>query len=706
MPLPIGRDWPKEPVASEGLESVGGIGMHRAWTQTSRASRPAATAQRELEVASSDAVLDRIVDLALRSFDVEVAALVTTDARRYWGRTRRDGLVPIETVSQILEVEGAGMRVTVVNDSRTEPSLSGKSWVAGEPGVRFLATAPAALAGRTEGVLCLYDTAPRAGLGRQELALLEDMAMWAACELQALGDERGIQVVDHAQDPMNWGLLESAAQGVMTVNGEGRIQMVNARMEQLFGYRREELIGMMLEALVPERFRAAHARHRAGFASRPRTRSMGLGMDLQALRKDGSEFPVEISLSYIEREGETESVAFVTDITERKRLESQLLQSQKMEAVGRLAGGVAHDFNNLLTIITGYNRMMLDRLSPMDPLRGFGEEIMKAADRAGALTRQLLSFSRQQSARPDVLDVNARVMNMDKMLRRLIGEDLELVTRLDADLEKVRADPGQIEQVLMNLAVNARDAMPGGGTLTVETSNVTLGNDYARTHIGVRPGRYVMLAVSDTGSGMDAETKSHLFEPFFTTKPPGKGTGLGLSTVYGIVKQSGGDVWVYSEPGRGTTFKIYLPAIEEDASPAHASIPPPPLAEGNETVLVVEDEPGVRNLVREVLLRQGYRVMEAQDGHDALRMLEHGGERVHLLVTDLVMPRMSGRELAQRSLELRPDLRVIFMSGYTSSTVGQHGLDGGSASFLQKPFTPESLANKVRQVLDAPERFV
>ncbi len=387
-----------------------------------------------------------------------------------------------------------------------------------------------------------------------------------------------------------------------------------------------------------------------------------------------------------------------------RQSEEQLRQSQKIEAVGRLAGGVAHDFNNLLTAIIGYSELAFRRMTPDDPIRGNLEEIKKAADRAADLVRQLLSFSRKQVLQPKVLDLNSVVTNMDKMSRRLIGEDIELVTILGSDLGRVKADPGQIEQIIMNLAVNSRDAMPQGGKLTIETSNVELGEGYTRQHVIVMPGNYVLLAVTDTGCGMDRETQSRVFEPFFTTKEQGKGTGLGLSTVYGIVKQSEGYIWVYSEPEQGTAFKIYLPRINEDIettpAPFKLSVEQ---AIGTETILVVEDETMVRNLVGDILRRNGYTVLEAHHGGEALRVaIQHSGP-IHLMVTDVVMPQMSGRHLVQRMTSIRPAMRVLYMSGYTDNGVVHHGLLNPGTAFLQKPFTPDALARKVREMLDVPQ---
>lgn len=386
---------------------------------------------------------------------------------------------------------------------------------------------------------------------------------------------------------------------------------------------------------------------------------------------------------------------------ERRRLEEQLRQAQKMEAIGQLAGGVAHDFNNILTAITGYSELLLDELSPDSPLRDDVSEIRKAADRAATLTRQLLAFSRKQILALRVLDLNVLVADMDKLLRRLLGEDVDLVTKLDPALGAVKADPGQLEQVIVNLAVNARDAMPEGGKLTIETRNADLDESYAREHLPVTPGRYVLLAVSDTGTGMSQETQVHLFEPFFSTKEKGKGTGLGLATVYGIVKQSGGYIWCYSEVGHGSTFKVYLPLVEEPAQPLAAPRARTKPARGWETVVVVEDEEGVRLLARRVLKAQGYTVLEATDGAAAVALArEHAGP-LHLLLTDVILPASSGRKLADELVTLRPGLKVLYMSGYTEDAIVHRGvLDPGTA-FLHKPFSPDDLTLKVREVLDA-----
>ena len=386
---------------------------------------------------------------------------------------------------------------------------------------------------------------------------------------------------------------------------------------------------------------------------------------------------------------------------ERKDLEEQLAQAQKLEAVGRLAGGIAHDFNNLLTAIIGYAQISLDRLQPNEALRRNIVEIKKAGDRAASLTRQLLAFSRKQVLQPRVIDLNSVVAEMEKMLGRMIGEDIELRTTLQEGLGSVKADPGQIEQVIMNLVVNARDAMPLGGKLTIETAGAFLDETYAQQHAGVLPGAYVMLAVSDTGAGMDEETQQHIFEPFFTTKDVGKGTGLGLSYVYGIVRQSEGNIWVYSEPGKGTTFKIYLPRVAGNAEEYKRPEALVDLSQGTETVLLVEDDERVRELAQEVLEICGYRVLGAASGKAALAICEQYAERIHLLLTDVVMPEMSGPELAHRVSLLHPEIPVLYMSGYTDNAIVHHGVLDEGTNFIQKPFSPDALAAKVRQVLDS-----
>jgi two-component system cell cycle sensor histidine kinase/response regulator CckA len=395
-------------------------------------------------------------------------------------------------------------------------------------------------------------------------------------------------------------------------------------------------------------------------------------------------------------------LVLANDVTERRRLEQQLRHSQKMEALGRLAAGMAHDFNNLLSVIMGYSELVSRHLPADDSLLKNVNEILKAADRSAALTQQLLAFSRKQVLQPRVLDLNTIVGETEKMLRRLIGEDIELKTRLQENLGTTVADPGQIEQVIINLAVNARDAMENGGSLILETHDVNLDESYVHLHPGARCGRHVMLAVSDTGLGMDAETLARIYEPFFTTKPEGKGTGLGLSTVYGIVEQSGGHIEVYSEKARGTTFKIFLPYVGESSAGAERYLPDAGRATGTETVLVVEDDAALRILVRETLEQAGYKVLEGTTPHHALSLAASHPGNIHLVLTDVVMPGMSGRDLREKLKDVRPGSPVAFMSGYTDETIGQLGLLEPGVHFLRKPFTSDRLLGKVREALRGP----
>jgi signal transduction histidine kinase/CheY-like chemotaxis protein len=419
----------------------------------------------------------------------------------------------------------------------------------------------------------------------------------------------------------------------------------------------------------------------------------------QFIRRDGSRVPILIGPATFEDNRE-EGFCFVLDLTERKKLEEQFLHAQKIEAVGRLAGGVAHDFNNLLSVILSYATMAIDDLKPGDPLRNDLLEVTKAGDRATALTRQLLAFSRQQVLQPRVIDVGEILTSMQRMLHRLLGEDIDLAVLPAPGLGRVLADPGQIEQVVMNLAVNARDAMPEGGKLTIELDNVELDSTYVSGHLGAVAGSFVMVAVSDTGVGMDAATRARAFEPFFTTKPVGKGTGLGLATVFGIVQQSGGHVGVYSEPGRGTTFKIYLPRTDRPATAAGVVRQRGDLR-GTETILLVEDEEPVRAVACAILRRHGYDVLEASNGGEALLISQDFPTRIHLLLTDVVMPRLSGRRLAEQLGPMRPGMKVLYASGYTDDAIVRHGVLEAGVPFIQKPFTPEGLLRRVRDVLDA-----
>ena len=471
---------------------------------------------------------------------------------------------------------------------------------------------------------------------------------------------------------------------------------VNEAALRQYGYAREEFLEMTLKDICPPE-------DVAGLQDRLASAAEGLvaAGEWRHRRKDGTIIDVEITRDKMTFAGRPAGLTMAHDITRRKSAEGQLRQAQKIEAVGRLAGGIAHDFNNLLTAIFGSAGLLLEDLSVDDRRRLDVEDIKGAAERAAALTHQLLAFSRQQVLAPQVLDLNALITDLEKMLRRLIREDVEFRTVLAPDLGAVRADPGQLEQVITNLAVNARDAMPQGGKLTVETANVDLDDTYAEEHGAVVPGRYAMLAVSDTGVGMDAQVQGHIFEPFFTTKEKGKGTGLGLATVYGIVKQSDGYIEVYSEPGHGTCFKIYLPRLAAAAQPPAPKALPPASLRGSETVLLAEDEAAVRKLTRRVLEVHGYTVLTAADGEEALRLANGHEGPIHLLLTDVVMPNMSGPQLAQRVVSARRGTKVLYLSGYADDAIMRHGVLEPGTAFLQKPFTPHGLARKLREVLDA-----
>jgi PAS domain S-box-containing protein len=497
-------------------------------------------------------------------------------------------------------------------------------------------------------------------------------------------------------------LLEAAPDAVLEIDHSDVIVLFNAAAGRLFGYDGPELRSLTFERLLAERSRAAYRRLRDTCLSRPQGASAG-PEELTVRRKDGREFHAEVHLSPVHTEDGGRITCILRDVTERRHLEEQLRQSQKMEALGRLAGGVAHDFNNLLTIIGGYAQMLLGSVKAKDPARRDLDSIIEAANRASALTRQLLTFSRRQVMQPKVLDLNRLIARMHRMLRPLVGEDIALELALQKSVGRIKADPGQIEQVLMNLVLNARDAMPRGGRIRISTGVSQRSEDADPAPAHLLPGRFVILEVSDTGEGMDEGTLSHIFEPFFTTKARGKGTGLGLSTVYGIVRQNGGEIQVSSQPGRGSTFRIYLPVFK--AAARERAQPPLPrrTARGVETILLVEDEAGVRHLAREMLRQQGYAVHEAEGGSQALQLFEQHATSIDLLLTDVVMPQMSGRELAEHLLAARPDLKVLYMSGYTNDVIARHGLLDSATALLQKPFTQESLGRKVRAVLDREE---
>lgn len=502
--------------------------------------------------------------------------------------------------------------------------------------------------------------------------------------------------------------IEQTGETILVTDSTGTIQYVNPAFETVTGYTRFEAIGQTPRLLKSGK------QDLSFYQSLWETITDGRIWQgrLVNKRKDGALYTEEATISPI-RDGSGQIVSYVAvkrDITEhlriseeQARLHEQLQQAQKMESIGRLAGGVAHDFNNLLSIILGYGDIIYQKLHPGDPLREEVEEILKAARRSVDLTRQLLAFSRKQTLQPAVLDINEVIRNIEKMLRRLIGEDIDLDLSLARDLSHVKVDPGQIEQVIMNLAVNARDAMPTGGKLLIETGQVELDETYAQNHPGVSSGEYVMLAISDTGCGMDKEILSQIFDPFFTTKEKGKGTGLGLATVYGIVKQSGGNIWVYSEPGQGTTFKIYLPVTDDQPMVIAREVAQEDSSGNGECILVVEDEAALRAFLEAILAKSGYKVALAANGGEALLMIEEKVVKPDLVITDVVMPGMSGSILVERLRRNQPNLKVLFMSGYTDNAIFHHGVLNQGTPFIQKPFTRRDIVEKIRSVLRGPE---
>jgi PAS domain S-box-containing protein len=569
----------------------------------------------------------------------------------------------------------------------------GKAECIGAPSLDWLGV-PLKTGNTTLGVLVVQSYSEDVRFGTKEKEILTFVSQHVATAIEHKRHEQALR----ESEARYRSLVQSAVYGIYRSTLEGRFLDVNPALISMLGYDS----GAEVRALDPQNDIYVRSEDRARLRSEYERHGCLDNVEVKWKRKDDKAITVRLSGRAVSQEGEAKVLEIIAeDVTERRILEDQLRQSQKMEAVGRLAGGVAHDFNNLLMVISGYTYVLLNQLGMGDPRRKKAEAIREATQRAATLTRQLLAFGRKQVLELKVIDLNAVVADISKLLRPLIGEDIEVVVNGAANLGRTKADPGQVEQVIMNLAVNARDAMPSGGKLIIETRNVDLDNSYQRAHANVKPGRYVMLAVSDTGCGMDPETQLRIFEPFFTTKEKGKGTGLGLSTVYGIVKQSGGYVFAYSELSRGTTFKIYLPRVDEAAAEHlpewHARL----ALRGSESILLVEDEESVRELIAEALQAQGYNVLVAGNGQEALALAASANCRIDLMITDVVMPGMSGRELATRLVQSRSEMRVLYLSGYTEDAIVHHGvLDPGTA-FLQKPFSLDALACKVREVLDS-----
>ena len=494
-------------------------------------------------------------------------------------------------------------------------------------------------------------------------------------------------------------VVENAPYGIFIATSAGRLLRVNPALQNMLGYDSQE---DLLRQNLARDLLVDPYEHERIFELVASQRSFK-DLEIDWKRKDGRITALRCRGILVKGPGDEGACVevFTEDVTEKRSLERQLQVAQKMEAIGRLSGGIAHDFNNLLGVIIGYSQVLKKRLEPENPLRDHAEEIEKAGQRAASLTRQLLAFSRQQVLAPTILNLNALLADMGKMLPRLIGEDIELILQLDPGLGSVKADQSQLEQVVMNLAVNARDAMPKGGKLAITTANVNLDEAFTSQHPGSRMGRFVVLAVTDTGTGMDAATLAHIFEPFFTTKEPGKGTGLGLATVYGVVKQSGGYVWVDSERGKGSSFRVYLPQAGAEESEESPGERPAPALQGTETVLLVEDAEALRKLTRSLLEQNGYLVLTAESGAEAIRMAENIHGQIHLLLTDVIMPGMNGRALADQLVRIRPGLKVLYMSGYTHSAIAEHGVLEAGTYLLQKPFTEETLLRKTREVLDS-----
>jgi PAS domain S-box-containing protein len=495
-------------------------------------------------------------------------------------------------------------------------------------------------------------------------------------------------------------ILECAPVGGLVVDAAGRVLCINTAAERILGHSRQALLGNAVEILLPEGFRQKVA-EAMSTASRTRQRPRQIVCELRGKHQSGAAVPLEVSLTQLDSNNGPVALAYLRDLSERRQLEERARQSQKMEAVGRLAGGVAHDFNNLLTAIIGYSEMLQRKLTPGAPMWEELQQIRRAGERAAGLTKQLLAFSRKQVLAPVVLDLNAHINGMQDLLRRLIREDINLSISLDPALRSVKADPAQIEQVLINLVVNARDAMPRGGRLVISTLNAAPSQIPSGTQPEILLTSYALLSVSDTGCGMDETTKARIFEPFFTTKAVGHGTGLGLATVYGIVKQSGGQIEVHSEVGKGSVFQVYLPqtgSVPDTEAPAvPAELPP---KRGAETILLAEDEEGVRLLAGRVLEANGYRVLHARDGQEALQICRQHPWTIHLLLTDVVMPNLNGRDLVHKALAMRPQMKIVYMSGYTDSIIALHKILESGAAFLQKPFPPELLIRTIREVLD------
>jgi PAS domain S-box-containing protein len=682
------------------------IERQRAQEEIRRRNRELSLLNQVIAACATDMEVETMLDIACRelavAFEVPRATAMLLNEKktsiqvvaeyRAEGRASALGLTfPVARnplVQHLLQYEGP----LIISAAQSDPRLAPFHELLRQGEIASLLILPLSFSGEMLGSLSIESVEPRA-FPAEDVNLAWSIADQMAGTLARTRLSQTQQRLSAA--------IEQSTDTVIITDTADLITYVTPAFERNSGYSRAEALGQTTRQILES------DQHDAAFYQElEATLSTGQVWRGRFINrhKDGTLFTEDATIIPVRNESDrvVNYVRVCHDVTRELQLEEQYRQAQKMEAVGRLSGGVAHDFNNLLVVINGYSELLLERhLNADSPMRKFVEEIKKAGDRAAGLTQQLLAFSRKQVLQPEILNLNHVIANIEKMLRRLIGEDIEVVALAGMELGQVKADRGQIEQVIFNLGINARDAMPTGGTLVIETANVELDKAYARQHVDVSPGRYVMLAVTDTGIGMDAEVQAHIFEPFFTTKEPGKGTGLGLATVYGIIKQSGGTIQVSSKPGQGTSFKIYLPRVDEaitTAKPALANSKP---ASGAETVLLVEDEESVRSLARQVLELGGYTVLEASHSQEALQLSEQRQLPIDLLLTDVVMPGgMNGPQLAERLKPLYPEMKVLFMSGYTNDAISRYGVLSGGLHFLQKPFMPSVLLQKVREILD------